>query len=98
MKKFKDLYVKLNTLNETKVAAILEEWFVLCKMIFRIKATINYTWGKRHSIHDIIDLFRKDEFFRKMQELAARSMSNLFSGTSKESIEPIGKIFPPKKG
>ena len=44
IKKFKNLYVKMAQLTDHKVEAVLNEYFLVCKMIYRIKAAINYVW------------------------------------------------------
>ena len=53
-KKLSVLYASLAHLNERKVFAVLCEYFGLCSIIFRIKATINYAWTREHQIEDVI--------------------------------------------
>ena len=56
-------------INDVKKNAVLQEYFTACKMIFRIKATINYTWCTSFEIEKILNLFLEDDTFRKMEKI-----------------------------
>ena len=56
-KKFKKLYVQIAQFTEEKVNCILQEYFNLCLLVYRIKSTVNYVWSSSYDIEDVIDLF-----------------------------------------
>ena len=66
-KEFKTLYVQMAQFTEEKINCILQEYFALCVMIYRVKSKINYTWTVSHDIEDVISLFQTNEDFRSKQ-------------------------------
>ena len=43
-KKFKTMHSKLVNLQDNQIEGVLNEYFKMCKMIYRIKRLINYVW------------------------------------------------------
>ena len=65
-------------MNERKLYAVMTEYFMLCKMMFRIKATMNITWKQEHDIEDVIELAQEDTTFLKMCSIAKTMLANVF--------------------
>ena len=57
IKKNKHLHIKLATMDDNKRKVVLSEYFDACKMVYRIKATVNYTWNLEKNLDQVIDLF-----------------------------------------
>ena len=57
IKKNKQLHIKLVTMDDNRRKAVLSEYFDACKMVYRIKATVNYTWNLEKNLDQVIDLF-----------------------------------------
>ena len=81
--------------TEAKINCILQEYFALCVMIYRVKSKINYTWTVSHDIEDVINLFQTNQQFRSKQAKVVQYLFNLFSGT--EQNEPVlGNVYKPE--
>ena len=65
-KKNKALYTQLACLDDNRRDAVLSEYMEACKMVYRIKATLNYTWKVSNNLDDVIQLFQEDYTFIKM--------------------------------
>lgn len=94
-KKSKTLYLKIVAIDEVRRDAVLEEYFRACKMVYRIKATLNYTWNVKNSCDDIMDLFTNDATFQKMQDIVKNSLMNVLSTT--DPNEPVLGDLNPKR-
>ena len=94
-KKCKTLYLKMVAIDEVRRDAVLEEYFRACKMVYRIKATLNYTWNVKNSCDDIMDLFTNDATFQKMQDIVKNSLMNVLSTT--DPNEPVLGDLNPKR-
>ena len=49
-KKFKMLHANLALLKEKHINAILDEYFKMCKIVYRTISTIHYTWRLQHNL------------------------------------------------
>ena len=87
IKKNKALYTKLAILDESRRDAVLCCYFNACKMAFRIKATINYTWNMEKKLDDVVDLLMNDSTFHKMQAMMTQDLTNAFGSFSTD--EPV---------
>ena len=91
-KKNKALYTQLACLDDNRRDAVLSEYMEACKMVYRIKATLNYTWKVSNNLDDVIKLFQEDYTFIKMQDKVKTAFLNVFATTNPyESV--IGEIF-----
>ena len=81
------LFNKLAHLDELRIQAVLDEYFLVCKMIYRIKSTINYTWHKHYDLDELIGMYQNDHTFQKMQSIVHRGLINVFQGTDPD--EPV---------
>ena len=91
VKKNKALYTKLAMLDDSRRNPVLKSYFSACKMAFRIKATVNYTWSLNKNLEDIFELFQNDSTFHKMQALMKHDLINAFGSTSPNELV-IGEI------
>jgi hypothetical protein len=55
-KKYKMLHANLSLLKENQIIAVLEEYFKMCKMVYRTISVLHYTWGLQHNIEMLVDL------------------------------------------
>lgn len=62
------LFTQMGCLNERRRDAVLSEYFEACKMSYRIKATLNYTWNVSHNLGEVMKLFQNNRTFITMQE------------------------------
>lgn len=62
-KKNKQLYTHLACITDRRRNAVLAEYMDACKMIYRIKATLNYTWNVSNNLDDVIALFQSNSTF-----------------------------------
>ena len=70
-KKYKDLTFSLQSITELQKKALLEQYFNMCKMIYRIRSTVAYFWSQgEKSLELVNDLYSNDETFAKMFQIA----------------------------
>lgn len=81
-KKYKQLTFSLQAITPAKKHALLEQYFNMCKMVYRIRSTVAYFWNQgERSLELVNELFMHDETFAKMNQIVRKNIINLFSGT-----------------
>ena len=65
----------------------------MCKMVYRIRSVIAYTWDQGGGIPAVLELWHHDETFLKMVEIVRKNIGNLFTGT-----DPYQEILGDNKG
>lgn len=96
-KKYKQLTFSLQLVNETKKRALLEQYFNMCKMVYRIRSTVAYYWSQgEKSLELVNELYTKNEMFAKMIAIVHKNIINLFSGT-KSNQKVLGNSKSKKK-
>ena len=86
-KKLKVFFSALMGLKERKVYAVFNEYYSLCKVIYRIKCKINHAWTREYEIEHVIDLVQNNHIFKLLENVAKHMLTNVFEGTS--SKEPV---------
>ena len=105
---YKNLALKLSEINKHHVNAVLEEYFSMCKMIYRIRSIVDYEWKHESArstkqgasrFQRIIALYNQDFTFMKMNEIVRRSLANCFEGTdpTQQLLIEKKKIYKPKE-
>ena len=56
-KKWKNLAGRLSNLSEYAINSILNEYWTICKLVYHQKSKINYCWGDKYKLEDVLDLF-----------------------------------------
>ena len=91
-KKNINLAVKLSSISESTKNAVIQEYFNMFKMVFRIRSTVAYIWDNGSSSANMIKkLYMKDKTFIKMIRIVQRSIFNLFQNTDKNWVA-VGQL------
>lgn len=65
----------------------------MCKMVFRIKATLNYAWTCDYNIQHVIDEVLQNQTLHRMLFISKQMLCNVFEGSSPK--EPVlGEVYP----
>lgn len=99
-KKFKMLHANLSLLKEQHIHAVINEYFKMCKMVYRVACALHSTWNIQHNIDNLVDMSQNNDTFRNMIGMVETSIRNLFMGTTDEPVlgeatfgeEPLGVI------
>ena len=90
-KRFKQLALDLQSVTPKKKQIVLNEYFSMCKMVYRIRSTEAYMIGEHTEQADQLEvvnnLYNEDSTFKKMISIVASGITNLFAGTDPD--EPI---------
>ena len=90
-KKYKQLALDLQKVTPKKKQIVLNEYFSMCKMVYRVRSTEAYMIGlhpdQASQLEVVSSLYNEDSTFRKMISIVNNSVLNLFQGTDPD--EPI---------
>lgn len=79
------LTVKLSAIPLHAKQALLDEYFKMCRLMFKIRSYVNFTWDKYSGAlqaKKIRELYTRDEKFRRAQARILQCFFNLFEGTN----------------
>ena len=100
-KKFKMLHANLSLLKEQHIHAVINEYFKMCKMVYRVACALHSAWNIQHNLDNLVDMSQNNDTFRNMIGMVETSIRNLFMGTTDEPVlgdatpfaeEPLGVI------
>ena len=88
IKNNKSLIIKLSGIPQKVKETLIREYFKMCKMVFRIRSIVQYTWDNygEESGEKIKELYNENDTFVEMVRIVRECFFNIFEGTDPNQI------------